>query len=68
MYYIKKRAKKDSVDYTLSKLLMNSLYGKFGMSTYKARYMFVKGKENIANFVAYKDKKVLDLVNLGNNI
>jgi hypothetical protein len=33
LYYFKEISDKNSADYTIYKLLMNSLYGRFGMST-----------------------------------
>jgi hypothetical protein len=46
-YEIKKKAEKDSVDYILSKLSLNSLYGKFGQKRTKQK-IFISPKK-VAN-------------------
>lgn len=38
LYALKERSAPDSLDYTMSKLLMNSLYGKFGQGRTKKKY------------------------------
>ncbi|MCK5633427.1 hypothetical protein KAH94_06735, partial [bacterium] len=53
LYKIKQKAEKGSVDYMLSKLLMNSLYGKFGQRREKRKIVVnpdnIMGKE-VVNF------------------
>jgi DNA polymerase elongation subunit (family B) len=46
LYKLKKNSKKNSVDYMTSKLLMNSLYGKFGQRRIKSQY-FINPKDKI---------------------
>ena len=42
MYKMKEESAKDSPDYMVSKLLMNSLYGRFGMDDVKIAHELIK--------------------------
>jgi hypothetical protein len=43
--------------YIISKLLLNSLYGRFGMSPYKENHKILRGEEAISNF--YNDNSLI---------
>jgi len=47
---LKKNALKNTPDYTISKLLLNSLYGRFGMSPDKENHEIAKGQEEISSY------------------
>lgn len=60
-YKIKQEAKKDSIDYLLSKLFMNSLYGKFGQRREKRAIIMnpktIIGKKMINDFM-YEEERI----------
>lgn len=47
LYTIKEKAPKGSIDYVLSKLTMNSLYGKFGQGREKTEIIFCEDEKEI---------------------
>lgn len=57
LYKIKQESTKDNPMYVISKLLLNSLYGRFGMSPYKENHKILKGEEAITNF--YNDNSLI---------
>jgi hypothetical protein len=65
LYGIKKRSKKGSPDYIISKLLMNSLYGRFGMSTNLENHRIVKN-DNFDKLVLSSEIDITDTLNLDN--
>lgn len=61
LYEIKKNSESKSANYIISKLLLNSLYGRFGINPDKCNYKIIKGSENIGNFIT-SNKTILDCV------
>jgi hypothetical protein len=67
LYEIKEHSDKGSSDYIISKLLMNSLYGRFGMSPDMESHIVISEKEAeyfyenyiISNILNFKNGKVL---------
>lgn len=51
MYKMKEESAKDSPDYMVSKLLMNSLYGRFGMDDVKIAHELIK-QRNSSTFIS----------------
>lgn len=66
LYNLKKQSVRDSADYVISKLLLNGLYGRFGMNPYKENNVIIKGTEAISRFL--NNNIVTDVVTLGDNI
>nr|QWO71383.1 DNA polymerase [Termitomyces sp. Mi165-7] len=62
-YNLKTNTPKSDPLYTISKLFLNSLYGKFGMSPYKDNHKIVNINE-FYEFMDQKDKEVLSFINL----
>jgi hypothetical protein len=65
LYEMKKKSKKGSPDYIISKLLMNSLYGRFGMSTNLENHKIVKN-DNFNKLVLSPEIDITDTLNLDN--
>lgn len=51
-------SEKGSIDNVLSKLFMNSLYGKFGMNLTKENIVFDDGSEELTPYIQYKNIKL----------
>ena len=68
LYEIKKNSEKGSSDYTISKLLLNSLYGRFGMSPDKEYHEIIKGSYEIGKFITNSKLTIKDSIELDNNI
>lgn len=49
-FELKKKSKKDTPDYVLAKLLLNSLYGKFAQSQVSEVFMKIKKIEDLKNY------------------
>ena len=63
-YNIKKNNKKGTPMFTIAKLLLNSLYGRFGMSPEKPSHLIVSNKVLDSYLI---EKKVVDTLDLNNN-
>jgi hypothetical protein len=72
MYQMKAESPKESPNYLISKLLMNSLYGRFGMSPVKSSHYIVdskfydeiiqeKGIENINEIIELNNKTLMNI-------
>lgn len=59
LYNIKSNSKKDSPDYKLSKALLNSLYGRFGMDPEKENHVIIEQDESL-NY--HKRKSVRNII------
>jgi hypothetical protein len=68
LYEMKKNSAKNSANYIISKLLLNSLYGRFGMDPIKEHNVIVKGSESIAKFINNKKYDITDSTNLGDDV
>lgn len=68
LYKIKKTLNKDDPMYLISKLLMNSLYGRFGMSDEMPNHIIIANNE-INNFINNLDNKIIiqEVIDLKNN-
>jgi hypothetical protein len=64
LYNLKMNSTKDSPNYTISKLLMNSLYGKFGMNPKMINHIIVTNEES--NYIL-NNFEVKDIISLNNN-
>lgn len=64
LYEMKKNSSKDSPDYVISKLLMNSLYGRFGMSPYLESHAIVSISE-FDELVSSSKIDIKDSLNIG---
>nr|QWO71389.1 DNA polymerase [Termitomyces sp. T123] len=65
-YNLKSNSSKADPIYTVSKLLLNSLYGKFGMSPYKNNHKIIN-KNEFYKFFDIKDIEILSLIDLKND-
>jgi DNA polymerase type B, organellar and viral len=67
LYYFKENSNKDSADYIIYKLLMNSLYGRFGMSPIMDKHLILDS--DTAKEKYYKDDKLVitNIINLTDN-
>jgi DNA polymerase elongation subunit (family B) len=63
LYEIKCNSEKDSPDYIIAKLLLNSLYGRFGMSPYKDKHVIISSKEGEKYYKKYTVTNVIPLLN-----
>ena len=63
LYEIKKNSHKNSPHYTIVKLLMNSLYGRFGMNPNMEQHIIVKENESVKIF---ENKIIVDRISLNN--
>lgn len=68
LYGIKKKSVKNTSDYIISKLLLNSLYGRFGMTPDKECHEVIKGSYEIGKFITNSKITVKDSLELDNNI
>jgi DNA polymerase type B, organellar and viral len=68
LYKMKRKSIKDSPMYIIAKLLLNSLYGRFGMSPDKEKCEIIKGYHNINSFIYNNKNKILDQLELGEDI
>lgn len=62
-YNLKKNCNKDDVFYTIAKLILNSLAGRFGMLPYKFKHEIIDDKELELYLSKYKLSSILDLNN-----
>lgn len=62
-YDIKKNSPKTSSEYTISKLMLNSLYGRFGMSPYLDKHIVANENESIKLSETFT---ITDVIPLGN--
>lgn len=63
LYNLKKESKKGTPDYTISKLLLNSLYGRFGMNPVSENHLIIK-KDSSVNY--YSKFNVTNVIPLNN--
>lgn len=63
LYNLKVNSKKNSPDYIISKLLMNSLYGKLGMNPEMEQHIITSTENELQIFEKYIVSNVLDLYN-----
>lgn len=63
LYRLKQNSVKNSVDYIISKLMLNSLYGRFGMSPYLEKHVMVNESELDKLIENFKVKNIVDLNN-----
>lgn len=63
LYTLKKESKKDSPDYLISKMLLNSLYGRLGMSPIMEKHIIVKEEDTIKLHNKHTISKVIPLLN-----
>jgi hypothetical protein len=61
LYELKKNSDKDTPDYTITKLLLNSLYGRFGMSPDKENSKIVKGQEEISAYLKRNNEGIISI-------
>jgi len=66
LYNIKVNSSKDTPDYIISKLLLNSLYGRFGMSPYMENHIILDSNSLEATSIC-KNKIVTDILHLNND-
>ena len=63
LYNLKNNSEKGTANYTISKLLLNSLYGRFGMSPDMENYALINSNE----IINYINKYIItDILNLNN--
>jgi hypothetical protein len=63
LYELKVKSAKDYPDYILSKLLLNSLYGRLGMNPEMENHLIINCAEDLKIFEKYVVSNVLDLNN-----
>lgn len=63
LYELKVNSSKDSPDYVISKLLLNSLYGRLGMNPEMENHIIVNSDKALYYYDNYKVSNVLDLKN-----
>nr|AWA82154.1 hypothetical protein [Cantharellus cibarius] len=63
LYKLKVNSDKTSPDYTIAKLLLNSLYGRMGMSPYKEHHVLVSNKEALNIISKFEVSNVIDFKN-----
>lgn len=63
LYKIKSNSDKNSPDYIISKLLLNSLYGRFGMDPEKENHEIIEESESLE---FYNNKSVRNVMSFGN--
>lgn len=68
LYNLKMNSDKNSSIYTISKLLLNSLYGRFGMSPEKEICKIVKGEYEIGKFIHDKSITITDTTKIEEDI
>ena len=65
LYNLKKNSQKGSPNYIISKLLLNSLYGRLGMSPINEQHLILKSNSEEAN-KCYSSKNITNVLNLKN--
>jgi DNA polymerase type B, organellar and viral len=65
LYNLKVNSSKDTPDYIISKLLLNSLYGRFGMSPYMENHIILESNSLEATSIS-KNKIITDILHLNN--
>jgi hypothetical protein len=68
LYEMKSNSEKGSPDYIISKLLLNSLYGRFGMSPYKEKHIILSSGEASEYYQKYRVTNVIPLKNINKEI
>ena len=71
LYELKKKSERDSPDFIISKLLLNSLYGRFGMSPDKDSHDIVKGEDEMSKYLKLNHEgkiQINDTMELDENI
>jgi hypothetical protein len=64
LYKLKENSEKGSINYIIAKLLLNSLYGRFGMNPYKEKHFIIK--ESQYNNI-HKNKNIIpSIINFNN--
>nr|YP_010852515.1 DNA polymerase [Aureoboletus raphanaceus]WGL38744.1 DNA polymerase [Aureoboletus raphanaceus] len=63
-YDMKKNSDKNSSNYTISKLMLNSLYGRFGMNPYLPKHEIIDAEDHLDYMNKYD---VIDIYPLSNN-
>lgn len=63
LYNIKSNSKKDSAHYIISKLLLNSLYGRLGMNPISENHLIISLDQVVDYYKKYKVTNVIDLKN-----
>lgn len=63
LYNLKMNSLKDSSDYIISKLLLNCLYGRFGMNPFMENHKIIESKETIKIINKYKVTSLIDFKN-----
>lgn len=63
LYELKVNSNKNSSDYIISKLLMNSLYGRLGMNPKMENHIIIRTENELEIFNSYIISNVLDLQN-----
>jgi len=63
LYNLKVNSVKDSPDYLISKLLLNSLYGRFGMNPTKEEHIIVEMEQALNIYKKYEITNIVDLNN-----
>jgi hypothetical protein len=58
---LKKSSTKGTADYTISKLLLNSLYGRFGMNPDKENHEIVKGQDEISKYIKLNNDRKIEI-------
>lgn len=66
LYNLKQNSLKDSPDYIISKLLLNGLYGRFGMSPIRENNIIIKDKLSFDKFII--ENNVTNTISLGDDI
>lgn len=67
LYLMKKNSNKNSADYIIYKLLMNSLYGRFGMSPKMETHIILDSNTAEEKYHTNEKYIVTNIINLGNN-
>lgn len=67
LYEIKKNTPKSDPMYLISKLLMNSLYGRFGMTANLPKHSIFNNKDLLKD-LKNKDNEILDIIELGDDV
>lgn len=63
LYSLKVNSHKNSTNYTIAKLLLNSLYGRMGMSPYKEKHEIVSNDEALKYISEFEVTNVIDFKN-----
>ncbi|KIM19924.1 hypothetical protein M408DRAFT_18673 [Serendipita vermifera MAFF 305830] len=65
LYKMKVESEKNSANYTISKLLLNSLYGRLGMSPYVENHILLTENDS-SKFCMDENKIITNIIDLGN--